>query len=62
MGKVTVNGVNVYLTATSVRVGNNKAKVVNPRNAFASKGERRKLRKTLYRLGRVDLIKRSLRA
>jgi hypothetical protein len=58
--KIEVNGVTVYATPTGVKVGNSKSRVVNPRDAFKSKSERRKLRKTLYRLGRLDLVKRSL--
>lgn len=60
VSKLTVNNTNLYLTPTGVKVGNSKAKVVNPRDAFKSKSERRRLRKTLYRLGRLDLVKRSL--
>jgi hypothetical protein len=58
--QVEVNGTKVYLTPTGVRLGSSKAKVVSPRDAFQGKGAMRRLRKTHYRLGRTDLVRRSL--
>lgn len=60
MVKINVCGTYIYPTPTGVRVGNSKARVQDPKSVFTSKSAKRRLRKTLYRLGRTDLVRKTL--